>query len=142
MCELMLSNSRTSELLPSTRSLLRHCLALALFSVFFVGSLIAQGYGKISGTVTDATGAVVPDAVVTAIQAGTQARTEVKTNRVGEYIFPSLAPSVYDLSVAAGGFSGYLQQNVLLQADGAVTVNATLKPGDTSQTVTVTTAAV
>jgi hypothetical protein len=142
MCELMLSKSRMSELLPSTRSILRHCLALALFSVFFVGSLIAQGYGKISGTVTDATGAVVPDAVVTAIQAGTQARTEVKTNRVGEYIFPSLAPSVYDLSVTAGGFSGYLQQNVLLQADGAVTVNATLKAGDTSQTVTVTTAAV
>jgi len=114
-------------------------LALAvLLSTLLPGTAFAQGYGKISGIIADSTGAVIPGATVTATQTGTDAKSSVKANDQGEYVFPSLAPSGYDLSVTAGGFSGYLQKGILLQADAAVTQNVVLRAGDTSQTITVT----
>ena len=62
----------------------------------------------------------------------------MKSNGQGEYIFPSLPPATYDLSVASTGFSGYLQKGIILQADGAVSQNVALKTGSTTETVTVT----
>src|SRR4051794_2406667 len=109
----------------------------AILCVVLGGHAFAQGFGRISGTVTDPSGAVIPGAVVTAVQAGTGAKAEVKSNDQGGYTFPSLAPSTYNLSVAAPGFSGASLKDILLQADAAVTQNVTLKIGDTSQTVTV-----
>ncbi len=109
-------------------------IACALFS----GTLFAQGLARISGTVTDSTGAVIAGATVTVTQTSTQAKTEVRTNGTGEYTFPSLAPSTYDLAVTSAGFSGYVRKSILLQADAALTENVTLKTGDTSQTITVT----
>jgi carboxypeptidase family protein len=101
-------------------------------------SLLAQGRGRISGTISDTTGAVVPGATVSVTQVGTATKTEVKSNGQGEYIFPSLPPATYDLSVASTGFSGYLQKGIILEADGAVSQNVALKTGSTTETVTVT----
>jgi hypothetical protein len=112
-------------------------VAIALFFLA-TSSLLAQGLGRISGTVFDSTGAVIPGAVVTATQAGTGTRTEVKANGEGEYIFPSLSPATYDLAVTSPGFSGYVQKGILLQADAAVSQNVTLKAGSSTETVTVT----
>ena len=128
------SNSST----PITSTILQFFLLTALVAALFAGSASAQGFGRISGIVTDPSGAVIPGAVVTAVQVGTGAKTEVKANEQGEYTFPSLAPSTYNVTVAAPGFSGATLQNILLQADAAVTQNVTLKIGDTSQSVTVT----
>src|SRR5579864_414950 len=122
----------------SSTTLLKVIVLTVVFSVLLGGSAFAQGFGRISGTVSDPSGAVIPGAVVTAIQASTGAKTEVKANDAGGYTFPSLAPSTYNLSVTAPGFSGATLKDILLQADGAVTQNVTLKVGDTSQTVTVT----
>jgi hypothetical protein len=115
---------------------------VAILCVLVNSSAFAQGLARISGTVTDSSGAVIPGATVTATQVSTQAKTEAKTNGAGEYTFPSLAPSIYDLSVTSAGFSGYLRKGILVQADAAVTENVSMKPGDTSQTVTVTADAV
>ena len=109
-----------------------------ILCVLLTGTALAQGLGRISGAVTDPTGAVIPGAIVTAIQTSTGAKTEVRTNDQGSYTFPSLAPSVYNLSITAAGFSGYVQKDVMLQTDAAVTQNMVLKVGDTSQTVIVT----
>jgi hypothetical protein len=76
-------------------------------------NLLAQGLSRLSGTVTDSTGAVIPGAVVTAIQVGTGTRTEVKSNAQGEYSFPALSPATYDLSITSVGFSGYKQKGIL-----------------------------
>ena len=101
-------------------------------------SLLAQGLGRISGTVADPTGAVIPDATVTATQNGTGTTTQVKSNGSGDFVFPSLPPATYDLSVTSTGFSGYVQKGILLQADASVSQNVTLKTGSSSETVTVT----
>ncbi len=102
------------------------------------GVLFAQGYGSINGVVTDSTGAVVSNADVTATQAGTGISQKTTTGSVGNYVFPTLAPSVYDISVSHGGFEVYTEKAVQVRADAAVTVNISLRTGRASETVTVT----
>ena len=102
------------------------------------GGAFAQGYGSISGTVTDATGAVVPGAGVTATQVGTGLALTTTSGSGGVYVFPSLAPSVYNVSASSRGFEAYTAKGVQVRADAAVTVNIALKPGAATETVTVT----
>ncbi|MGB6742872.1 MAG: carboxypeptidase regulatory-like domain-containing protein, partial [Terracidiphilus sp.] len=114
-------------------SLVLTCGMWAGFSV----SATAQGYGSISGTVTDTTGAVIPDAEVTATQAGTGLQLKTTTSGTGTYVFPTLAPSVYNLSVSHAGFQSYKESALQVRADNALTANVALKAGSTSETVTV-----
>jgi len=97
----------------------------------------AQGYGSISGTVTDTTGAVVTGAEVTATQAGTGLQLKTTASASGTYVFPTLAPSTYNLSVSHAGFETYTENGLQLRADNALTANVTLHAGSTSETVTV-----
>jgi hypothetical protein len=99
--------------------------------------LSAQGFGSINGTVTDASGAVVPNAEVTAIQAGTGVSSKTTSGSQGNFVFPILGPSNYTISAKAPGFQSYTEKGVSLRANAAVTVNITLKPGTTTETVTV-----
>jgi Carboxypeptidase regulatory-like domain len=116
-------------------------LALVAAVVFFLGfsalSLHAQGYGTISGTVTDPSGAVVTGANVVAIQIQTGATTSTDTGRDGRFVFPTLLPSGYTLSVKAAGFESYAQKGIVLEADQALTLNITMKVGAQTQTVSV-----
>jgi hypothetical protein len=100
-------------------------------------SASAQGYGSINGTVTDASGAVIPAADVTATQTSTNLVLKATTNGEGVYVFPSLQPSIYSISVNHAGFEGFSEAGVQVGADAAVTVNIALRPGSQSQTVTV-----
>src|SRR5215469_10862694 len=130
------SNSRFTALFPLTR--LPKGLLFAIALMFLTSSsLLAQGLGRISGTISDTTGAVIPGATVTVTQVGTGTKTNVKANDQGDYIFPSLPPATYDLSVTASSFAGYVQKGILLQADAAVTQNITLKTGSATETITV-----
>ena len=98
----------------------------------------AQGYGSIRGTVTDSTGAVVSGATVTATQVGTGLAMKTTTSGDGIYVFPMLAPSIYNISAIHAGFATYTEKGVEVRADAAVTTNITLKTGATTETVTVT----
>jgi hypothetical protein len=111
-------------------------LAMALM-LLVAHSARAQGFGTISGTVTDASGAVIPGADVTVTQSSTGLIQKTTTSGEGTYVFPSLAPSVYDLAVTHAGFTAYTEKALQLRADGALTANASLKAGSASQTVTV-----
>ena len=99
----------------------------------------AQGLARIAGTVTDPTGAVVPNATVIATQISTGEKSTATTNGSGEYVFPSLAPGEYSINVTSAGFSRFQQSNVVLQADQALNVNATLKVGSSAEIVNVET---
>jgi len=102
------------------------------------GALFAQGLGSINGTVTDASGAVVPGADITATQVSTGITSKTTTGAVGEYVFPTLPPAIYNIIASHAGFQIYEEDGVQVRADAAVTVNLTLSPGKTTQTVTVT----
>ena len=97
----------------------------------------AQGYGKITGIVTDPAGAAVQGAKITLTQVATGETTATTTGGEGAYIFPSLRPAEYNLSATSAGFGTFVQNGVLLQADAAVTVNISLKVGKASEVVTV-----
>ena len=86
---------------------------------------------------TDATGAVVGGADVTATQVSTGISQKTTTGGEGNYVFPDLAPSAYNISVSHAGFELYTEKDVQLRADAAVTVNIALKPGKATETVTV-----
>jgi hypothetical protein len=111
--------------------------AVFLLSVVLVPASFAQGRSALSGKVVDSQGALIPSAVVTATQTSTGTTIVVNANTNGEYVFPSLPASTYSLSVSATGFNTYDQVGIVLQADQSVTVDATLQPGGSSQTVTV-----
>ena len=117
---------------------LKWIVPVFLLLAFGAPNVFGQGLARIVGTVTDSTGAAVPTAHVTATQVSTGTRTEVPANGSGEFVFSSLQPAVYDLSVASTGFTTFVQKGITLQADQTVTVNAALQVGATSDTVVVT----
>ena len=97
----------------------------------------AQGRAALSGTVTDAQGALIPNATVTLTQVSTGAVTTVTSNASGNYVFPSLAAATYSITGSAPGFKNFVQKGIVLQADQSVTVDLALQLGATSQTVEV-----
>jgi hypothetical protein len=114
------------------------CLAVCAVCICAPRGLLAQGLGSINGTVTDASGAIVPGAEVTATQAATGISTKTTTGSEGTFVFPILSPAVYNISATRAGFETYRQNGVELRADAAVTVNIALKTGKATETVTVT----
>jgi hypothetical protein len=97
----------------------------------------AQGFGSISGTISDSTGALVPSVIVTAIQMQTGTKTVATSNSSGVFVFPSIPPAEYSISATTPGFQSFLQNGIILLANQAATVNIVLKLGATSELVTV-----
>lgn len=95
-------------------------------------------YGSLYGTVTDPTGAAIPNAtvVVTDITKGTS--DTVTTNGSGAYTVEHLIPDTYSIKVTAPGFAGYETTGVNVSADTSPKVDAKLNVGDAGQTVSVT----
>ncbi len=114
-------------------------LALLVLLVLSAPSLLAQGYGSVSGTVTDPSGAAIPNATITATQVDTGHQTVVTATSSGAFVFTTLPPAQYSFKVNAPGFELY-QQTALLQANQALTLNPRLAIGATTQTVEVSTA--
>jgi hypothetical protein len=109
------------------------CVCVVLFAPSF---LHAQGLGTINGTVTDPSGSAVAAAKVTATQAGTSFTRDAAANSDGFFVLPSLAPSVYHLSVTATGFKTEAE-DVTVLADQSLTVNFQLALGSAAESVTV-----
>ena len=94
--------------------------------------------GSISGQVTDNSGAVVPQAKATLVSTERNISSVVQTDTEGRYSFPSLLPGTYDLTVDAAGFKGYVQRGIVLLANQAARVDASLQVGDAATKVEVT----
>jgi hypothetical protein len=98
-------------------------------------------YGTLSGTVTDSTGAVIPNALVVLTNQGTAEIRTATTTSQGEYNALNLAPGIYTITVArTGSFAGFTQKNIALNANQQVRVDLTLQPSSVSTEVTVNTA--
>jgi hypothetical protein len=110
-------------------------LLLAL-SATYAGAQIA-GTGNIQGTVTDSTGAVIPNTSVTLTDEATQVKRTTKTSSAGVYLFPGVPIGKYDLSATARGFKTYLQKGIVLEVGSSISVNPSLAVGATSQEVEV-----
>jgi hypothetical protein len=102
------------------------------------GRGLAQGFGTISGTVTDPTGAAISTATVTATQTDTGRKTVVTSSADGTFVFPTLLPSSYAVTATSRGFTRYERKGILLEADQALTLKVSLAVGEATQTVEVT----
>src|SRR5271157_5348784 len=101
-------------------------------------SLLAQtDRGVITGTVKDASGAVVPGAQVTAIQTSTNTSFRTNTTTSGDFTVPSLPVGNYQLRVVNAGFKTYLGNDIVVAAGATVELNVALEVGTTQQTVEV-----
>src|SRR5512147_2266819 len=117
-------------------------LMLLIALVFAVPALSRQAmaqavYGSISGTVTDASGGVVPGATVTItdVQRGTS--VDIVTNDSGNYVKDRLLPGVYSVKVALAGFQTGVVERVNVGVDTDSHVDVKLQPGGADQVITV-----
>jgi hypothetical protein len=94
----------------------------------------------ISGTVTDESGAVVPQATVVAINEATGVRLTAETNASGSFALPGLMVGAYKVIVTKTGFETYTENGLNLHPAIVTPVNPVLKVGATTTEVTVTSA--
>jgi hypothetical protein len=113
------------------------CIALVLVALSPV-ALAQTTRGRVQGLVTDESGAVVPNATVTLLNVNTQVKVARQTAITGAYLFDNVDPGNYSVTVEMKGFSKLIQENILVQTGGDVTVNVGLKTGSVQTTVTVT----
>ena len=139
-----MSNSPESRTIRSSRRFPAAALALVSLLVlclaFFPTSSSAQlsGKGAITGTVTDNSGAVIPDATVAATNDATGITTTIKTTGAGSYNFANLDPGIYSVAVSAKGFERLVQKNIHVNAMESQAYNPVMTVGAASASVTVT----
>src|SRR5580692_6169138 len=117
-------------------------ISLLLLSVLLLlvpSRTLAQAiFGSINGTVTDPSGAVVPNATITITDTDKGTTKVVTTSDSGTFLVHDLIPDHYQLKVEASGFSTEQSAVISVSADSSAQVNFALKPGAASQTIEVT----
>ena len=141
-CQIAKSPSAAGAALKSVISAAFACCIVTLFCLLMPAGAWAQGStGTISGHVSDATGAAMPDATITLKNTATGGvRTTISTSS-GDYTFASVPIGNYELKVEHQGFKTATSLNLQLQVAQSMTQNFKLQVGGVEQTVTVTTSA-
>src|SRR5579872_2170618 len=116
-------------------------LAYALLCLFLAARMShAQGVGasgNISGTVTDPSGAAIPNATITALEADRGIRHTSASDDAGRYQFIGLPPATYDVTARVSGFQTVIQKGVIVTVGGTAIVDFQLKVATAAQTVEV-----
>ena len=110
-----------------------------MFAGCFGGCLWAQAVAvaELHGTVTDMSGAVIPNATVKVINADTGAIRIAMSNSDGQFNLPSLPVGPYSLKVQAVGFKNFEQTGIILQVGASAAVQAAMAVGSSSEVVEV-----
>src|SRR5262245_34156856 len=98
--------------------------------------------GSISGLVLDPSGSVMVGASVTATETETGVKSQTVTDSKGFYNFPQLPIGKYDVEITAKGFKSFRQNGLVVDANSALRVDATLQVGEATETVLVDSAVV
>jgi hypothetical protein len=118
-------------------------LAAAVFLAFATcRTVLAQAvFGSIVGTITDTTGAAIPNATITVKDVNKGTSQQVKSNATGDYTVSRLIPDAYTVTAEASGFTSETSANITVAADVTPEVNLQLPVGAAgAQTVMVTAA--
>ncbi|MFI5072717.1 MAG: carboxypeptidase regulatory-like domain-containing protein, partial [Terriglobales bacterium] len=97
----------------------------------------ADTVGSISGTVTDQTGAVIPDTMVTALNLDTTVQQTTKTNANGFYNFTALPVGRYEIEVIREGFEPYKRTGLVVDVNSQLRADITVSMGGQSEEVVV-----
>src|SRR6266853_1458764 len=116
----------------------RAALLVGMFFASCAGVLRAQSTnGSIAGRVTDPSKAVIVDAKVAAINAGTNFRYEATTNNSGDYYLTNLSPRSYRIEIEKTGFQKLIKPDVMLHVQDALELNFQMTLGSASESITV-----
>src|SRR5260221_4482603 len=122
---------------------MKRCLSVLLLTLVVVVTANSQTFrGAINGTVTDPSGAAVPNATVKAIEATTGIEHSTVTTSEGQFAFQDIALGFYKVQVVATGFPTNPIDRVEVIAGTIYTLNVQLKLGQASSTVEVSAAAI
>jgi len=116
------------------------CLSLILMLFLALGTVAANGQsvtGRIKGTVTDPTGAVVPSAAITATNSATGVKYTSKTGANGDYLFPQLPTGTYSVSATAPGFKTFTATGIVINIDEEYVESIKLPVGGSNETLEV-----
>ena len=121
---------------------LRNKLPLLLLGLLLITGLARETnaqavYGSISGTVTDAQGAVVPDAAVTITSIDRNTTDTVQTNDSGLFVKDRLLPGTYKVSIEKTGYKKGEIPSVVVNVDTQAKTDVVLETGQVSETVTI-----
>lgn len=114
-----------------------------LFLILFASSLSAvisaqvAITGKITGVVTDSSGAAVPNATVTVRSSALMTPRTTTTAADGGYLFDLLSPGTYEVTVTASGFQSVNETGIVITAGFTATINSKLQVGQVTQTIQV-----
>ena len=107
--------------------------------------LLTAGFGysqavnaTLLGTVTDSSGAIVPNAKVTVTEVNTGVNRSGQTNESGNYTFPDMAPGQYAITVEVVGFKKEARKDIDLAVNSSTRIDVQLTPGNITETVEVT----
>src|SRR5205807_3353653 len=112
----------------------RITITLPVAVIWALSLFAAQGYAQVSGatlsgTITDPSGAVIPNAQVSARNTETGVMREATADTAGFYSLPNLLPGNYEVTVMSPGFSTARQSNVELGVGAQQQLNISLKVG-------------
>jgi hypothetical protein len=113
-------------------------LLACLFLLLPMQSFGQAVYGSIFGTVTDPSGAVIPNAKVTVTDTRKGTSDVYTTNESGNYSATHLIPDIYTIKIEAQGFTTAQSDNIQVSADTGSKFDAALKTGAQTETVQVT----
>ncbi|MCA1600523.1 MAG: TonB-dependent receptor, partial [Acidobacteria bacterium] len=124
---------------------LSRCISSFIFFVLLFACPLAtpaqQDSATITGEVKDASGGLVPQAMITVTNVGTNISVNTETNDQGSYTVASLRPGDYRVTVEKSGFNKTLRSGVTLQVNQFTRIDITLQAGQVSETVEVVDAA-
>jgi len=107
-------------------------------SLLLVSCLRAQSESaNITGTVTDTSGSLLPQVVISVTNQDTSVATSTVTNEGGRYFLPGLRPGSYAISAARSGFKKFVNSGLTLQVNQTAGVDITLHVGDVAEQITV-----
>jgi outer membrane receptor protein involved in Fe transport len=115
--------------------------AALLWGFALLAPVSGQGAGAtLSGTITDESGAAVPNATVVILNVPTGETRQVTSDSDGFYAAPNLLPGAYQVTVTANGFSTFVQKDITLNVSMQQTLNVSLHVGNLAQQLVVTAA--
>jgi hypothetical protein len=119
---------------------MRNTIACVVSLFAIAGAAHAQDLrtATLVGTVTDGTGAIVPNAAIAVVDVDTQVVTSGKSNQDGAYYLPFLIPGNYRLTIEAQGFKKFEQSGLVLNAGETPRVDVKLEVGAMSEKIQVT----
>ena len=134
----VVTNLRRFSVSRIDRNLLRIASSVLLLLLACLGSYGQTTSGTILGTLTDQSGALIPNTPVKLTNTATGDTRQTVSNNSGFYQYVNIPPGTYRISVSAPGFKSVVREPIELQVEGSVQINISLSAGDVGQVVNVT----